>query len=194
LKLDLTDSATHDTFGYLEMHPDMENGMFADKNKVRFPIRRVDKVQDAQKSYGTREKRITAASVAMNYTQAEARDFAAAIGWDENEDLTVLKENILQMAEEQTDDFTKIAESNIVYKSTIKRAITKQVIEFVPMENKFVWASNKQTVAVLERTDGSPRDTVERLCEWLETTKNGEEIYNRMSALLKPEKPAQPSK
>ncbi|HEV3223849.1 MAG TPA: hypothetical protein VGZ90_13265 [Puia sp.] len=187
LSLDLTNTDNWDMFALLELHPEHENGMYQNKN-MKATFRRVDKLQDAQQSYSKREQRADAVAVARNKNQQEVRDFAAAMGWDETEDYTLLKDQVLQMAEEDTAAFAKVEQSNISYAAAIKRAMNRQVIEFVPLENKFVWGSNKQTIAALERSDGTMKGIIDRFKDWLETSKNGEEIYNRMLSLMKPEK------
>lgn len=185
LTLDMTDSNDRDTFAYLELHPKMEGGKFRDVNMP--PIfRRIDEVQEARKSLSEKENRANAMFVATSMTNAEIKDFACAMGWDENRDIDIIRDEVLEIADKNSQFFRDfINNKSIEYRAVIKRAMDNNIIAFQPVENKFVWVANGQTIAILDRCEGGVEDILRRMSDWVITSKNGQEVFSKMKVMLK---------
>lgn len=181
--LDMNDKDDRDTFAYLELHPKLEGGKLRDMNMP--PIfSRIDEVKQAKKSLGARENRANAMFAASQMTNNEIQDFACAMGWDEHQEIEIIRDKVLEIADKD-DNFFKnfINNKSIEYRAVIKRAIDNNIIAFQPVESKFIWVTNGQTIAVLERCEGN--QVLERMSDWIQVSKNGHEVYNKLKALLK---------
>lgn len=182
LRLDMKRAEDRDMFAYLELHPKMENGRFRDTELT--PIfRKVDEVAQARVQLKTRQARIDAMYVAANMTTQETRDFACAMGWNEHEDETILRDRIVQCAEQDPEFFREFIDNkNIEFRAVIQRAMDNNIIAFIPVESKFVWVANGQPIAVLERADAG--NVLERMVDWVLVSKNGMEVFSKIKGFL----------
>lgn len=182
LTLDLENQEDQDKFMYLEMHPKLEGGEFRDKNEMAV-FRRIDDVKEAKASLTARENRATAMFVATQMTASEIADFACAMGWDEHEDINILRDKVVERADKDPEWFRKfIDDKSIEYRALIKRAMNNNIISWQPVENKFVWTSNNQTIAILDRCEDGK--VLERMSDWLSTSKNGQDVLSKIKAFL----------
>jgi hypothetical protein len=182
LTLDLENHEDQDKFMYLEMHPKLENGEFRDKNEMAI-FRRVDDVMEAKVSLTARENRANAMFVASQMTEQEVKDFASAMGWDEHQDIHIMRDKIMQDADNDPDWFKSFIDNkSIEYRAVIKRAMDNNIIQWQPVENKFVWASNNQPIAILDRCEDGK--VLERMSDWISTSKNGQEVLIKLKGLL----------
>lgn len=185
--LDMNNPNDRDKFAYIELHPKLENGMLRDL-QIAPIVSKVDEKQRAETAMRERNVKVDAMFAASNMNPEEVKDFAAAMGWDEATDIVILKEEICSLAERDPKFFIDfVNDKALEYKAVIKRALDNRIINWIPVENKFVWASNKQAIAVLERMEGGKE--LERMSEWLLVSKNGGEIYNKIRGMLKELKP-----
>lgn len=181
--LDMNDKDDRDTFCYLELHPKLENGLFRDPNMAAI-FSRIDEVKQAKKSLTEKEDRANAMFVASSMTDNETKDFACAMGWNEHEDIAIIRDKVLDIADKDSKFFKEfINNKSIEYRAVIKRAIDNNIIAFQPVENKFVWVANGQTIAILERCEGN--QVLERMSDWVQTSKNGFEVYNKLKNMLR---------
>jgi len=185
MKLDLTEPEGFADAMYLELHPKVNGGLFQDKkrNPVVTPV---DEKAEAGKEREIRKAKTKAFAAAERMSNQQVKDFAAAMVWDENEDVDILRNRIEQMAEDDPKMFIDLVESeNIKYQSTIKRAMSKGVVSFDPVGGKFLWGSNQQVITVLGAGDGV-KNEVERFGEFLRTggTK-ADEIFKKIESLTK---------
>lgn len=182
LTLDLELMGDQDIFAYLELHPKFEGGQFRDKNEMAL-FRRIDDVKEAKSSLTTMENRANAMFVASQMTKQELLDFACAMGWDETMDLSIIKKDIMTLADGDPQWFVDfINNKSIEYRAVVKRAMDNNIIQWQPVENKFVWSSNNQTVAILDRCEDGKM--LERMSDWIITSKNGQEVYTKLKGLL----------
>lgn len=185
--LDMEKPDDMDKFAYLELHPKLEGGLLRDPNSPAM-VARVDDKQRATDAIRLRNVKIDAMFAASNMNHEEVKDFASAMGWDEALDIMILKDQIAELAERDPNFFIDfINDKGLEHKAVIKRAVDNGILSWVPVENKFIWNSNKQTIAVLERMQGGKE--LERMSEWIFTSKNGEEVYKRIKAMLQERKP-----
>lgn len=169
----------------MELHPKLNGGMF--QAITVLPVfNRTDELAEAKANRSTRKIKAEAMAAAQEFTDQEIRDFVCGMNWDETEDMDILREKVEALAENDAVAFTKTANSpTFHYKATVKRAFDKQVILFIPVENKIIWGSNQQAIAILDRMEGDEKNEVDRFADWLILAKNGEEIYKKLKALLK---------
>lgn len=180
--LDLNKPEDRDVFGFLEMHPKMSGGMFQEKNG-RGIVSLIDEIKVADDSLKRRNLRIDAMYVAANMQLREIKDFAAAMGWNEHDEPVVLRDRITGLAELDPEFFRSFIDNkSIEYRATIQRAQDNDIIQFLPVESKFVWSSNQQAIAVLDRVEG--HNILERMTDWIMTSKNGQEVFTKMKSIL----------
>jgi hypothetical protein len=181
LALDMNKPDDQDVYAFLELHPKNENGKFRD-NEMPAIISLIDDVLVAQASITKRNLRIDAMFVANNFSAKEIRDFAAAMGWYEHDDASVLKDRIVDLADKNPEFFKEFVDNkSIQYRAVLQRALDNRVIAYIPVESKIVWASNRQTIAVLERVEDN--NLLDRLCDWVLNSKNGMEVYKKIQSL-----------
>lgn len=182
LTLDMENQEDQDAFMFLEMHPKLEGGDFRDKNEMAI-FRRIDDVKEAKTSLTARENRANAMFVASQMSAQEIKDFACAMGWNEHEDISIIRDKVMELADKDPDWFKNFIDNkSIEYRAVIKRAMDNNIINWQPVENKFVWASNNQTIAVLDRCEDGK--VLERMSDWLITSKNGQEVFAKLKGLL----------
>lgn len=175
LKTDKPDDI--DKLGYLFQHPEF--------GKV-FDL--IDETKEAKRKVSIRSDRRDALIVASNMSAQEVKDFAAARGWDENEEDAILQDRIQEMAENDTENFKNFMnETNISYRAVVTRAENNQIIEWNATEFKYVWASSRELIAAFGRQD---KDRLDLMTDWLLTSKHGEEIFNKLKGMLKSAKAA----
>jgi len=186
--LDLTKMEDQDVFAYLYLHPKLESGKFRDENMPAM-VAIIDEVQRANEALLKKSKRVDALIAATSMMPQEIKDFASAMGWDENQDLGILQNDISDMAEKDPEFFSEfINHKNIEQRAILKRAMDNNLIAFVPVENKFIWVKNGQTIATLDRVEDGR--ILERMSDWIYTSKNGQETYAKIKSLLQADKKA----
>jgi len=182
LILDMTKPEDRDIFGFLEMHPKMTGGRFQDKEGPGI-VSLIDEVKTADDSLKRRNLRIDAMYVAANMQLREIKDFAAAMGWDEHEEPVLLRDKITELAEMDPEFFRSFIDNkSIEYRATIQRSLDNDLIQFLPVESKFIWSTNRQTIAVLDRVEG--HNVLERMTDWIMTSKNGMEVFTKLKSML----------
>lgn len=182
LTLDMEQMLDQDVFMYLELHPKFEGGDFRDKNEMAV-FKRIDDVKEAKTSLTARENRANAMFGASQMSATELKDFACAMGWDESQDLSIVRNTVMELAENDPQWFKDfINNKSIEYRAVIKRSMDNNIIAWQPVENKFVWSSNGQTIAILDRCEDGK--VLERMSDWIITSKNGQEVYTKLKGLL----------
>jgi len=151
LTLDMESQEDQDVFMYLEMHPKLEGGRFRDTNDMAV-FNRIDELKEAKTALTSKQNRANAMFVATQMTANEVRDFACAMGWNESDEIEIIRNNILEIADSDPEWFkTFINNKAIEYRAVVKRAMDNNIIAWQPVENKFIWSSNGQTIATLDR-------------------------------------------
>jgi|HubBroStandDraft_2_1064218.scaffolds.fasta_scaffold00002_107 hypothetical protein len=182
LWLDLNSREHIEMFEFLEMHPKMEGGMFRDKNSPAMFVR-LDELKEAKTKNQRKELRSAALMYATRMAEKDVRDFAAAMNWNELEDLDILKDRLTDIADKDPEFFRKFVDDpSVEYKAIIRRAIDANVISWVPVENKFIWTSNGTTIALLDKTEGDKY--FDRMSDWFITHKNGQDTFKKIKSLL----------
>lgn len=170
---------------YILLHPKLTGGRFSDVSKQQI-ISLIDEKQEATVAKAKRQERKLAMAAAGNMSEAEVKEFAAAMLWDENEEMEVLRNLVEEYAEASPSLFVDLVENkSIEFKALVKRAVDQQIIAYNPSEFKFVWVENQQTITMIgQGLDG--KHEVDRLAEWLMTSgKQGDSVYLKLKSLSK---------
>jgi hypothetical protein len=154
---------------YLELHPKLTGGLFADKDK-RAIVSRIDESALATEQRDLRKAKNKASDVAVNMSDKEVVEFADAMSggnnveWDSTQDPLVLRNKIEELAETQPVYFNELVESkNIEYQAVIKQAMNKGHIIFDPTGYSFKWTTNNISFAILQPQVG--KNEVQLLAE-----------------------------
>jgi hypothetical protein len=183
LRLNVEEDPEHfDMAMYIEIHPKLTGGKFADTTKRQI-ISRIDEQAAATKAREDRKARTKAMSTAELMSDKEIIDFADAMTWDSSQDILILRNEAEMLADTDPIFFNDlVGGKSIEYRAAVKQALNKQLIMFDPAENKFSWASNRQVIAVLSATEKSE---VEALADWLQGAGSKEtEIYKKIKSLI----------
>jgi len=183
-ELDLEKNAEHFEIAmYLELHPKLKGGQFAD-DKQRQVVSRIDEKQAAATERLERIARKKATDLAAEMTDEQINQFALAMLWDETDEMEVLRNKVELAAETTPDLFNDLMEGKKVeYQAAVKKALNKKIIAFDPAEYKFTWTGNKQPIVILNNISGKGEN--EQLAEWLESGDKGKEVYNKIKELIK---------
>lgn len=185
IKFDLENVEDQMYVMFIELGPKLIGGKFLDKNS-RQVIERIDEQKEAKEGRERRDKKRKAMGVATNMKPQEVKDFAAAMLWDEHEDMDVLRNKVEDMADQNPEMFNDAIENNTIeFKSTIKRALDRQIIAYNPSEYKFLWVANQSVITSLGAgLDG--KDEVSRFAEWCMTNgTKGDQVYKKIKDLVK---------
>lgn len=171
---------------FLELHPKLKGGKFADKG--RNPLfERIDEKQLATEKNTERSLRLKALNKAESMSDLEVVQFADAMTWNSSEPIEVLKSMIADMAEYEPAYFLQVTseESKLVeYQAIVKRAVDNKVIQFDPAEYKFTWVGSNQVVAVLPPT--GDKNEVEKLADYFQHGGDkAEKIFDKIKKSLK---------
>jgi hypothetical protein len=169
---------------YLELHPKLEGGMFQDKNKNSV-IKRIDEVKAASDAKQTRTARLKALNAAQGMSDKEVLNFADAMLWDSTDEVVVLRNKAEELADSNPEFFNDLVSSKVIqYRSVIKQALDKRIIEYNPAEGKFTWESNSQPIAIVSMNQG--KNHVEKFADFLMTNgEKAEAIFKKMKDLVK---------
>lgn len=170
-------------YPYLEMSDYNESNEQRDRS-VSAIYYRVDHEKEAINNRKRRNKMKEALDVAYGFKDNEVIEFADANGFDSRKKISELRDEIEAYAEKNPVEFLeKSANKQNAIKATIKRALSKGVIEFDKPDSKFVWGKSKETICTVARTAGS--DHIQGLTDFLVTSKNGSVILDEITKLTK---------
>lgn len=185
LTLELEEIQEHFDFAmYLEMHPKLTGGQFADKSK-RQVVTRIDEHKLAKEQRELRSEKLKALSEVQSMSDEELKNFADAMLWDSTEELDLIRNKAEELAETNPIYLNdKIKGKTIEYQALVKQAIDKGVIGFDPAEYKFIYRGNNQTITIL--TPAGKNNEVEKFAEWLQVGgAKTDEIYKKIKSLVK---------
>jgi len=172
---------------YLELHPKLKGGEFADKNTFQV-ISRIDEKAHADTERKERSAKLQALQAAQKMSDSEVVDFADALMWNSTDEVEILRNQIEELAEREPIYFNDIVSSNkIAFQSSIKKAMDRGIISFDPGEYKFFYTGNNQPIAVL--SPSGDKSEVEKLAEWFMAGGEApDKAFKKIKSLLKTEK------
>jgi hypothetical protein len=169
---------------FLELHPKLVGGQFADKNKRQL-VTRIDENKYAKDERTHRTLKLKALNSAQSMSDKDLVNFADAMSWDSNLDIDILRNKVEDLAEKTPSIFIDLIESKKVeYQAAVKQAKDKNIIAFEPSDYKFIWVGNQQTITML--SPNSTKNEIEQFAEWLQVGgEKADEVYKRIKGLLK---------
>ena len=172
------------TCAYLELHPKVAGSFFQDKRLVAV-AKRVDEKQVSEDSRKKRHQRATALRIATELEESGVREFAAAMNWNENQPISILKDKVEEYAERYSELFNDLAKSDrLKYQATVKMALSKGIVVHDPVAGRFLWGANQEAITVLP--PNGTQNPVEQFAEFLRTNgKKSDEVYKKIQSLLK---------
>lgn len=168
---------------YLELHLKNNTGKFKDNNRLSV-FERINEAATATEERRLRSARKKAMDMAEKMSDKEIEDFADAMFWD-SADKLVLRNKVEEMAETTPEMFNDIiADKNIQYRSTIKKAIDNRILEYDPVGAKLSWAATKQTIVSLG-VSTSPKEDIMGFADWFITSgERANDAYKKIVSLL----------
>jgi ribosomal protein S18 len=161
------------------------NASNTDRDASIKPIfERIDAVKKATKKRQTREYLRDAMNLAYELNDDEVRTLISSLGKDEDKDISILRDEIEEMAMSNPKAF--ISNSSNHQKqilATIKRAIDKKVIVFDSEQSRFVWGNNKEVILSTPRVNLKKR--MKAFLEYVLNTKQGQIVYEGIEQQLK---------
>lgn len=168
---------------YIELHPKLDGGLFQDKKRIPI-IERIDEKKASKEARENRSAKAKALQIAGEMSDAQIKEYAAAMNWDETDEIEVLRDKTETEAENDPISFVKLASTEkLKYQAVVKRALTNGIIFYDPVGGRFLDAK-QQIITVLGI--GSGQNEVEQFAEFLITNgKKGEDIYKKLQSQLK---------
>jgi len=149
---------------------------------VKAIFERVNPTAQAEEKRKTRSTRRQALNVAADMNAADVRDFAATMGWDDKQDLVVLRDLIEDYADNNPTEFIKKSKNKQNSLSAlINRAKKAGVLKFDNRSNGWKWADSNEVICTVARGT----DKVEGLVVHITESTNGPEVIKTLQSALK---------
>jgi hypothetical protein len=136
---------------------------------------RVDYKAEAKLKLKKQDELTDALIYIKNLSEKDARELAAAMNWNENEEEEILFSSLKQLAIDKPGDLLKLVNNpDLKNKALLKYALTKDIIRYDATQHRIIWGSTQQTIAKLDRVDG--QNPLDLFADWIKTSKNGNNI------------------
>lgn len=182
LLLDLTDSNDFIMAMAIEMHPKLAGGKFQN-SKQQPVIKRINEVADAEAQRAKRLAQRKATEKAEKMKDEEIYAFVDAMLWDRSLELSILRNQVEDLAGSDPDFFEKFTSGkSIEYKATVKRALDLSVVVFNPTDYSYSY-DNGQLIIALPPVEN--KTNVDLFAEWLENSGDkAAVVYKKIKDLL----------
>jgi hypothetical protein len=139
------------------------------------------KANDARKERSLRRE---AMNVAAELSASEVREFIASMNKDEKRDISILRDELENLAEKDPKQFISLSkDKNKSIQANIKKAIDSKIIKFDKTTNTFMWVSTGETIVQVPRS--SKTSYLQGFTNFVLSNKNGEVVYEEIVKLLK---------
>lgn len=170
-------------YEFMELSNENESNPYRDTSVVPM-FKRIDVVKNAVNQNKARSARFTALQYVESLDDAGIREFAAAQGWDENEEMEVLRNLTGEMADKTPDAFIAfVQDPEMKDKSLLKYAFTKEILRHDISTNKVYWTKSGTVLAQLERQDG--KSYIDSLLDFILTNKRGGDAMTSIKKQIK---------
>jgi hypothetical protein len=189
--------AHEELYEIMELSPENASNPDREDTGIEPKFKRVDFVKESNARIAKRSVRLEAMTYASGLTEAESRQLAAALGWDENAEPKVIQDQIEDFAEKKPQDFVDFVENKdqVKNRSLAKKAETLGILKYDHATKRMLWGASSQPIATLEVQDGKTYH--DAFADWLLTAKDGsktlENIDSQIAKTIK-EKTSKPSK
>ena len=160
------------------------NKSFEHRDTSVHPIfERIDAVKKATKKLQKRDLLRDALNICLEMTDDEVRTLVSSLGKDEDRDISVLRNEIEELAMKNPKSFiTSSSNHQKQILATIKRAIDKKVIVFDSEQSQFVWGNNQEAILSTPRVNLKKR--MKAFLEYVVNTKQGATVYDSIEKQL----------
>ncbi len=160
-------------FPHLMLSPQNKTSLFYDPNEELYEV--IDETGDANK----RLNRVGVLSKCLRAIEdmehEDLRIYNTAFGGSIHDEPEIMRDRLNALAlKDAVDFYTMIDKPTVRIKAVIKQASELGVILYDPQQHRYAWVGNGETIASLERKDGSSE--MDLFAEWLDTSKNGGKI------------------
>ena len=139
--------------------------------------------EKAKQRVDQRLQRVQAITIAASMTEEELREFAASVGWNEAEDVYVLKDKALDWCDRDPKGFVEAQSSRERYiMATLRRAESRDIIAKNILENAWVWKASNQTICSLPRN--SERDMYQSFVDWYMSNDVAVKIFHELESII----------
>lgn len=160
------------------------SNLLSENNKENPIVMLIDEKKVAREKVARLNDKKAAIVMAAGMDNEQVVNFAAAAGWDENEDPEVIKGRISDMVESSPELFKALVESGqLDYRAVLKKAVTKGLVTYSPEAGTLSWANGGNVFATLDKH--SERTYLEQFAEWAVTHPNGDDVFKTMKSLVK---------
>jgi len=149
---------------------------------VKAIFERVNPTANAEKKRKSRTTRRQALNAAAEMNASDVRDFAALMGWNDKQDLVILRDLVEDYADGNPTEFIKKSKNKQNSLSAlINRAAKSNVIKFDGRSNGWKWADSNEVICSVSRGT----DRVEGLVVHLTESANGAQVIKTLQSALK---------
>ena len=142
----------------------------------------VDRVADSRQRMQKFTVKQTAMLTALSMDDDGKRDFAAAMNWNERENIDILSEKIATLAESDPVFFNSFVSGNgVEVRAVLKNAMTRGIVLFDSSSNQLSWP-NGEVFAVLGAENGKTH--LDMFAKWVISHPKGAEQLNNIKAQL----------
>lgn len=143
---------------------------------------RVDLKKESDSRRKGRSTKRQALNLAAEMGAADIRNFVAMMGWQEDQDLVVLRDKVEEYAESHPEEFVRRSKNkqNAIY-ALISRAKTARVITFDGASNTWKWSDSQEQICTVARGTKKEDSLVAHLVE----SEHGGEVLKALKTALK---------
>lgn len=174
-------ASDRDLYEVLWLSPERKGSPCADASvPVKFEI--VSKKEKAQTTSDKIEKLRAALEAARDIKEPEGREFAASMGWNQDEEWEVLHPQIKEFARSEPEAFVaRVKSDDTKNKAILKKALDAKIIEFDEVSYEVVLG----TTLLVTLSKSNNFNLLDSLHAWAASAKNGNKILEGISKQLK---------
>lgn len=170
-------------FPYLMLSPENRTSIFHN-SEISEPLYEVvNAAADAKKSVNRVSILLKCLRAISEFDNDDLKLYNTAFGGNVHDEPVQMMDRLNNLATKDPEDFyVKIDAPTIRSKSVIKMAGDLNIIQYDPMQHRYLWVGG-DTIAALDRVDG--KEPIDLFAEWLTTSKNGDKIQKMIELKLK---------
>jgi hypothetical protein len=189
--------AHEELYEVMELSPENASNPDREDTGIEPKFKRVDFVKDSKLRTAKRTVQLEAMTFAADMSEAQSRQLAAALGWDENAEIEIIQDQIGEFAKNKSQEFVDFVENKdqLKNKSIAKKAETLGIIKYDHATKRMLNGTSGQPIATLEIQDGKTYH--DAFADWLLGSKDGPKTFEWVDsqvAKIINEKKSKPSK
>jgi hypothetical protein len=171
-------------YEFLELTNANESNPYRDESIAPL-FKKVDAKRDAKMMVGQGEAIGIATNAVVGMNVGEMRKIAASLNMNSEEDPLIIRGELMKMAINTPEKFIKLIDNpDTQLKALVKRATELGLVNYVPVERKWVWNTGV-TIARMDIVEG--KDELDTMADWLKSHTNGQDVINKLKSLVNKE-------